>query len=62
MPRLDRHRIILAKIQPTQGTDAVPAGASNAILLAGMPKVTPFKATNENRDLIEHAHENANLS
>ena len=52
MPRLDRHRIILAKIQPTQGTDAVPAGASNAILLAGMPKVTPFKATNENRDLI----------
>jgi hypothetical protein len=52
--RLDRHRIILAKIQPTQGTDAVPTGAANAVLLAGIPKVTPFKASNENRDLIRN--------
>lgn len=52
MPRLDRRRIILAKIQPTAGTDAVPTGAANAILLAGMPSVTPFRASNVNRDLI----------
>ncbi len=52
MPRLDRRRIILAKIQPTAGTDAVPTGAANAILLAGMPSVTPYKANNVNRDLI----------
>jgi hypothetical protein len=52
MGRIDRQRIILAKIQPVQGTDAVPTGAANAILLAGMPKVTPFKANNVPRDLI----------
>jgi len=52
MGRLDRTRIILAKIQPTVGTDSVPTGAANAILLAGMPKVTPFKANNVPRDLI----------
>lgn len=52
MSRLDRSRVILAKIQPTQGTDAVPTGAANAILLAGVPKVTPFKANNVNRELL----------
>jgi hypothetical protein len=52
MARLDRRRIILAKIQPTPGTDAVPSGAANAILLAGMPTVSPYKASNVDRDLI----------
>lgn len=52
MPRLDRRRIILAKIQPSLGTDSVPTGAANAILLAGLPKVSPFKSNNVDRDLV----------
>ncbi len=52
MGRLDRRRIILAKIQPTPNVDAVPTGAANAILLAGKPIVRPFVANNVDRDLI----------
>lgn len=52
MPRFDRRRIILAKIQPTLNADSVPTGAANAILLAGPPQVTPFRSNNVNRDLI----------
>lgn len=52
MARLDRRRIILAKIQPTAGTDSVPTGAANAILLAGKPTVRPWAASNVDRDLI----------
>ena len=52
MPRFNRNRILLAKIQPTVNTDAVPTGAANAILLAADPQITPFSSNNVDRDLV----------
>lgn len=52
MARFNRRCIIFSKIQPTLNIDSVPTGAANAILLAGPPKVVPFKSNNVNRDLI----------
>lgn len=52
MPRFNRNRFLLAKIQPTFGTDSVPTGAANAILLAGDPSITPYNSTNIDRDLV----------
>lgn len=51
MPLLQRKRIILAKIETTYGTDSVPTGAANAILVRNL-NVTPQDADFTDRDLV----------
>lgn len=48
MPRLTRKTIILAKIETTAGTDAVPTGAANAMLVSE-PSIT-YNYSNVDRD------------
>lgn len=51
MSLLTRKRTILSKIETTYGTDAVPTGAANAILVKSIT-VTPMETTLVSRDLI----------
>jgi hypothetical protein len=51
MPKLTRKRAILAKIESTYGTDSVPTGAANAILVRNI-EVTPIAAEVVGRDVI----------
>ena len=51
MPRYVRNSVVLAKIETTYGTDAVPTGAANAVLISNLT-VNPLNATNVPRDLI----------
>lgn len=51
MALLSRKRIILAKIETTYGTDAVPTGGANAILIRNLD-VTPLDADIVSRDLV----------
>lgn len=51
MPRYIRNTAILAKIETTEGTDAVPTGASNALLVSDMT-ITPLNAQNVDRALV----------
>lgn len=51
MPRYIRNTVITAKIETTVGTDAVPTGAANAILVSDM-NITPLDAKNVDRNLI----------
>lgn len=51
MPRLMRNSAILAKIETTYGTDAVPTGAANALLVSNI-SATPLVAQNVSRDLV----------
>ena len=51
MARYIRNSAILAKIETTYGTDAVPTGASNAILVSNLT-INPLNAQNVGRDLI----------
>lgn len=51
MPRYIRNTVILAKVESTAGTDAVPTGADDAVLVSGM-SITPLDANNVNRDLV----------
>lgn len=41
MPKFTRKTVILAKVEATIGTDAVPTGADNAILCDDAPELTP---------------------
>lgn len=50
MPRLIRNTAILAKIEPTYGTDAVPTGAANAMLISNAS--FSLNTNNVNRDLV----------
>lgn len=43
---------LLCKIQPTAGTDPVPTGAANAVLLRGQPTLDPVSLTQDARNLI----------
>lgn len=43
---------LLAKIEATYGTDAVPTAAANAVLLRGKPTLTPLDMTVVQRDLL----------
>jgi len=43
---------LLAKIEPNPGTDSVPTGAANAVLLRGNPTLTPMDVTEDARNLI----------
>ncbi len=51
MPLKFRLKAVLAKVETTYGTDAVPTGASNAILLKNVT-ITPMEAEAKTRDLV----------
>lgn len=51
MPLLSRKRVILAKTETAYGTDSVPTGAANAILVRNL-EVTPLEAEVVSRDLV----------
>jgi len=51
MPLLSRKRLILAKTESTYGTDSVPTGGSDAILVRNL-EITPLQAETVSRDLI----------
>jgi hypothetical protein len=51
MPRYIRNTVILVKPEVTVGTDAVPTGAANAILVSEM-SITPLDAKNVDRNNI----------
>jgi hypothetical protein len=51
MPRYIRNTAILAKIEATVGIDAVPVGASDAVLVSEMT-ITPLDAQNVDRNLV----------
>lgn len=51
MPRYIRNTAILAKIETTAGTDAVPTGGANALLVSDM-SITPLEAQNVDRALL----------
>lgn len=43
---------LLAKIETTSGTDSVPTGAANAVLLRGNPTLSPMEAPEDKRNII----------
>ncbi len=51
MGRLIRKTAILAKIEATYGTDAIPTGAANALVVSNL-SINPLKADNVSRDII----------
>lgn len=51
MPRYIRNTAILAKVETTAGTDAIPTGAANAILVSDM-SITPLDAKNVDRNVV----------
>ena len=51
MARLIRNTAVLAKIETTPGTDSVPTGSANAILVSNL-SITPLNAQNVDRALI----------
>lgn len=51
MPRYIRNTVILAKVETTAGTDAVPTGGADAVLVSNM-SITPLDAQNVSRDLV----------
>jgi hypothetical protein len=53
MPRFVRNSAILAKIETTEGTDATPTGAANALLVSNQ-SINPLNANNVDRDLMRN--------
>jgi hypothetical protein len=51
MPRYIRNTAILAKTETVYGTDPVPTGAANALLVSEV-SINPFNAQNVDRDLV----------
>jgi hypothetical protein len=51
MPRYIKNTLIAAKIEVIYGTDAVPTGAANALLISDQ-SITPLDAQNIDRDLV----------
>lgn len=52
MPRYIRNTVILAKVETSPGTDSMPTGAENALLVSEMT-ITPLDATNIDRNNIK---------
>lgn len=52
MPRYTRNVVVLAKVETTQGTDAVPVAGTDGILLAGDFSVDPLNVTYAERNLM----------
>lgn len=53
MARYTRNSAILAKIETTEGTDSIPTGASNALLVSDMT-INPLNAQNVDRSLVRN--------
>lgn len=53
MGRYIRNTAILAKIETTEGTDATPSGAANALLISNL-SVNPLNAGNVDRSLVRN--------
>jgi hypothetical protein len=51
MPRYVRNTAILCKVETTIGTDAVPTGSANAMLVSDL-SITPLESQNVDRNLI----------
>ncbi len=51
MARYIRNTVILAKVETTAGTDAVPTGAADAVLVSNL-SITPLEAQNVDRALV----------
>lgn len=51
MPRILRNTLILAKLEPTPGTDAAPTGSADALLVSD-PSVNPLVANNVSRNFV----------
>lgn len=51
MPRYIKNSVVTAKVQASAGTDALPTGAANAILIKDV-SITPLDAQNISRDVI----------
>lgn len=51
MPRYIRNTVLLAKIETNYGTDSIPTGTSNGMLISGLT-VNPLNSQNVPRDLI----------
>lgn len=51
MARYIRNTVILAKVEATAGTDAVPTGAADAVLVSNL-SITPLEAQNVDRALV----------
>ncbi len=51
MTRHIRNTVILAKVETTAGTDAVPTGSADAVQVSNV-SITPLEASNVNRDLV----------
>lgn len=51
MPLLGRKKVILAKIEPTYGTDPVPTGAANAVLARNV-NLNPLEQDTVDRNLV----------
>lgn len=51
MPRYIRNTVILAKVETTAGTDAIPTGVADAVLVSDM-SITPLDANNVDRNLV----------
>lgn len=51
MGRYTRNSAILAKVETTEGTDAVPTGAANALLVSDQ-SINPLNAQNVDRELV----------
>lgn len=51
MGRSTRQQVILAKVETTIGTDAVPTGAANAVLVSDV-EITPVESNNVDRNII----------
>jgi hypothetical protein len=51
MPRYIRNTALLAKIETTEGTDATPTGAANALLISDVT-INPLNAQNVDRSIV----------
>ncbi len=52
MPKYQNKNAVLVKVETTYGTDAVPTGAANAVLLVDEPEIVPLDMSTVDRKLI----------
>lgn len=52
MPRYARNMVIMAKVETTQGTDAVPVAGTDGVLIAGNVEISPMEITYAERNLL----------
>jgi hypothetical protein len=52
MPRYARNMVVMAKVETTQGTDAVPVAGTDAVLLTGDVDISPLEIIYAERSLL----------